>query len=151
MQSTVKGMALLCILLVFQKQKPFQKSYVIAVCVMRVQEKRGFVISFFKKELDAKTVQEYLTLYDKASDYGIKEVVLAKGDDSDRKAKKKLTNVKDSVRTLGLCRKINKTLNQKQKVIVLIKLLELLAADRSFTPQRMEIINTVSTVFKCSS
>lgn len=108
---------------------------------------REFVISFFRKELDSKTVQEYLTLYDKASDYGVKEVVLANGDDSKRKTKKKLTNVKDSVRTLGLCRKINKTLNQKQKVIVLIKLLELLAADRSFTPQRMEIINTVSTVF----
>lgn len=108
---------------------------------------RDFVISFFKKELDAKTVEEYLTLYDKASDYGVKEVVLAEGDGGKQKTKKKLTNVKDSVRTLGLCRKINKTLNQKQKVVVLIKLLELLAADKSFTPQRMEIINTVATVF----
>jgi len=112
---------------------------------------RDFVISFFRKELDTKTVQEYLALYDKAADYGVKEVAVA-GDDSDKKkTKKKLTNVKDSVRTLGLCRKINKTLNQKQKVIVLIKLLELLAADRSFTPHRMEIINTVSTVFNVPS
>ena len=78
---------------------------------------RDFVISFFKKELDAKTVEEYLTLYDKASDYGVKEVVLAEGDGGKQKTKKKLTNVKDSVRTLGLCRKINKTLNQKQKVV----------------------------------
>ena len=59
-------------------------------------------------------------------------------------AKSKLTSVKDSVKTLGICKKINKTLTQKQKVVVLIKLLELVSTDKNFTPQRMEIINTVS-------
>ncbi|MBX2840571.1 MAG: ATP-binding cassette domain-containing protein [Flammeovirgaceae bacterium] len=109
---------------------------------------RNFVIKYFKQELDTNTVKEYIALYDKASDYGVEELVPVGDEDGGKKrAKKRLTNVKDSVRTLGICRKINKTLNQKQKVIVLSKLLELLAADRSFTPQRMEIINTVSTVF----
>ena len=61
--------------------------------------------------------------------------------------KSKLTSVKDSVKTLGICKKINKTLTQKQKVVVLIKLLELVGTDKNFSPQRMEIINTVSTVF----
>ena len=61
--------------------------------------------------------------------------------------KSKLTSVKDSVKTLGICKKINKTLTQKQKVVVLIKLLELVGTDKNFTPQRMEIINTASTVF----
>src|SRR6185503_19032511 len=57
---------------------------------------------------------------------------------------------KDSVKTLGICKKINKTLTQKQKIIVLTKLLELVGSDKNFTPQRMEIINTVSTVFNIS-
>ena len=61
--------------------------------------------------------------------------------------KKRLTSVHDSVKTLGICKKINKTLTQKQKVVVLIKLFELVATDKNFSPQRMEIINTVSNVF----
>ncbi|MEN7550144.1 ATP-binding cassette domain-containing protein [Rapidithrix thailandica] len=106
---------------------------------------RDFVIEYFRLELDTKTVEEYIALFDQFAEYGIatKEV----SDKEKRKNKRKLTNVRDSVRTLAICKKINKTLNQQQKVIVLIKLLELVASDRSFTSQRMEIINTVSTVF----
>lgn len=98
---------------------------------------RQFVINFFQTELDQDSVKEYIDLYDQFSGYG-KE---------DEEGKSKLTSVKDSVKTLGICKKINKTLTQKQKVIVLIKLLELVSTDKNFTPQRMEIINTVSTVF----
>ncbi|HNT49647.1 MAG TPA: ATP-binding cassette domain-containing protein, partial [Cyclobacteriaceae bacterium] len=56
-------------------------------------------------------------------------------------------SVKDSIKTLAICKKINKTLTQKQKIIVLNKILELVGSDKHFTPQRMEIVNTVSTVF----
>jgi ABC transport system ATP-binding/permease protein len=100
------------------------------------ERERQFVINFFQTELDQDTIKEYLDLYDQFSGYG-------KEDDG----KSKLTSVKDSVKTLGICKKINKTLTQKQKVVVLIKLLELVSTDKNFTPQRMEIINTVSTVF----
>lgn len=104
------------------------------------ERERQYVINFFKTELDQDTVKEYLDLYDQFSGYG-------KADDDEEDGKKKLTSVKDSVKTLGICKKINKTLHQKQKVVVLIKLLELVGIDKNFTPQRMEIINTVSTVF----
>src|SRR6187549_1286406 len=100
------------------------------------ERERQFVFNFFQTELDQDSVKEYLDLYDQFSGYG-------KEDDG----KSKLTSVKDSVKTLGICKKINKTLTQKQKVVVLIKLLELVSTDKNFTPQRMEIINTVSTVF----
>ena len=59
----------------------------------------------------------------------------------------KLTSVKDSVKILGICKKINKTLTQQQKVVVLVRLFELVAADKQFTDQRMAIINTVGEVF----
>src|ERR1043165_7254924 len=101
-------------------------------------KERQYVITFFQTELDQDSVKEYLDLYDQFSGYG-------KTEEDDGKAK--LTSVKDSVKTLGICKKINKTLTQKQKVVVLIKLLELVGTDKNFTPQRMEIINTVSTVF----
>jgi ABC-type multidrug transport system ATPase subunit len=94
---------------------------------------RRFVTQFFQQELDQDSVKEYVALY---------EEFLGSGEN-----KGGLTTVKDSVRTLGLCKKINKTLTQKQKVIVLIRLLELVSSDKNFTPQRMGIIDTVSTVF----
>lgn len=101
---------------------------------------RRYVINFFQTELDRDSIQEYLDLYDQFSGYG-------KAEEEEEGGKKRLTSVKDSVKTLGICKKINKTLTQKQKVVVLIKLLELVSTDKNFTPQRMEIINTVSTVF----
>jgi ABC-type multidrug transport system ATPase subunit len=104
------------------------------------ETEREFVIRFFQQELDQDSVKEYLVLYDEFVGYN-------KVETEEEKSRSKLTSVKDSVKTLAICRKINKTLTQKQKVVVLIKLLELVGSDRNFTPQRMEIINTVSTVF----
>ena len=101
------------------------------------EKERQFVITFFQTELDQDSLKEYVDLYDEFSGWG----------KADEEGKSKLTSVKDSVKTLGICKKINKTLTQKQKVVVLIKLLELVGSDKNFTHQRMEIINTVSTVF----
>lgn len=103
---------------------------------------RNFVIQFFEQELDRDSVKEYIELYDKYI-----------GDNKNSKAegegkKAKLTSVKDSVRILGLCKKINKTLSQKQKIVVLVKILELVASDKNFSERRREIINTVADVFK---
>ncbi len=107
------------------------------------EKERNFVIGFFQQELDQDSIKEYLELYDKFAGYGVEE----KEEEDEKKKKRKLTSVRDSVRTLAICKKINKTLTQKQKVVVLVKLLELVASDNNFTSQRMEIIDTVSTVF----
>ncbi|HAA17055.1 MAG TPA: ABC transporter [Cytophagales bacterium] len=106
------------------------------------EKERNYVISYFQQELDQDSIQEYLALYDKFADY-------SKGEDGARPQKKerKLTSVRDSVKTLAICKKINKTLTQKQKVFVLIRILELVGSDKNFTPQRMEIVDTISTVF----
>jgi hypothetical protein len=104
------------------------------------ENERGFVINFFQQELDQDSIKEYLELYDTYSGY-------TKQGTSAEEEKNKLTSVKDSVKTLGICKKINKTLTQKQKVVVLSKLLELVNSDKNLSSQGMEIINTVSTVF----
>ncbi|MDH5604370.1 MAG: ATP-binding cassette domain-containing protein, partial [Cyclobacteriaceae bacterium] len=109
------------------------------------EKEREFVINFFKQELDHDSVQEYVRLYDEFSGY--KEEKDKTEEDKEKEKAGKLTSVKDSVRTLGLCKKINKTLTQKQKEVVLIKILELVGSDKNFTSQRMEIINTISSVF----
>ena len=98
-----------------------------------------YVKNFLTQQLNDEAVQEYYELFEQHADL--------KADDS---KKQKLTSVKDSVRILGICKKINKTLTQRQKIVVLVRLFELVNADNKFTDQRMAIINTVAEVFKLS-
>jgi ABC-type multidrug transport system ATPase subunit len=102
---------------------------------------RQYVSAFLTKQLSKDVVIEYLALFD-----------LHAGPVLKIPATTEITppSVKDSVKILGICKKINRTLNQEQKVVVLMHLYELVNADRQFTPQRMNIINTVAEVFKIS-
>jgi ABC transport system ATP-binding/permease protein len=104
------------------------------------EAERQFVISFFQQELEQSAIEGYLNVYDTISGYATQGFHL-------EDEKNNIPTVKDSLKTLAICKKINKTLIQKQKVVVLIKLLELVGADKNFTAQRMEIINTVALVF----
>jgi len=108
---------------------------------------REYVVNSFTSKLDQKTVLEYIALYDEFSGYNKKSDVATDGEGG---KVEKLTSVKDSVKTLAICKKINQTLTQKQKVIVLIELLELVSSDNNPSPQRMQIIDTVSTTFNIS-
>jgi ABC transport system ATP-binding/permease protein len=122
------------------------------------EAERDFVINFYLQELDRVTMREYLELYDKYSEYGVEDPEEEKKEESpveDTPAaegevkKTKRTKVGDSMKVLKICRQqINPTLSQKQKVIVVFKLLEMLAADRKFSKQRLEIIDTIANVFK---
>jgi ABC transport system ATP-binding/permease protein len=102
---------------------------------------REYVSNFLSKQLSKEAVSEYLALFDQHAGPVLKTLV---------KAKVISPSVKDSVKILGICKKINRTLNQVQKVVVLMRLYELVNADRQFTAQRMNIINTVAEVFKIS-
>lgn len=99
-----------------------------------------YVRNFLKSQLPQEKVVEYMDFFN--------ERVGANDEPSKVDGEKKLTSVKDSVRILGLCKKINKKLSQPQKVVVLVRLFELVNADRNFSDQRMAIINTVAEVFK---
>lgn len=103
---------------------------------------REYVADFLDKQLTKESVDEYFALFDKHA-----------GSVTEKKstAESAAPSVRDSVKILGICKKINKTLNQEQKVVVLMRLYELINSDRQFTPQRMNIINTVAEVFRISS
>ena len=103
---------------------------------------REYVSEFLNKQLTRETVKEYLTLFDEHAGPVMERSFLKEPS---------APSVKDSVKILGICKKINRTLNQQQKVVVLMRLYELVNADRQFTLQRMNIINTVAEVFKIPS
>ena len=100
----------------------------------------SYVRNFLSQQLASENVSYYYSLFEKHA--GLDE------DSTD--SKDKLTSVRDSVRILSICRTINKTLHQDQKIIVLLRLYELVNSDRKFTRQRMDIISTVADVFKIS-
>jgi ABC transport system ATP-binding/permease protein len=103
---------------------------------------REYVSGFLRKQLTKESVNEYLAYFDQLAG-----PILEKSD-----VKESLPpSVKDSIKVLGICKKINRTLNQQQKVVVLTRLFELVNADRKYTLQRMNIINTVAEVFKIPS
>lgn len=107
-------------------------------------DERAFVERFLKQQLNPEMVAEYYALF---------EGFLTEGtQDTGEEKKKKLTSVKDSVKTLSICKKINKTLTQKQKIIVLIRLFELIGQKGGSEggTQRKEIVHTVSDVFNIS-
>jgi ABC-type multidrug transport system ATPase subunit len=104
-----------------------------------------YVKNFLQQQLNDEKVKEYFLLFRQYSGMEDPESIT---ENDEEKNTKKLTSVKDSVRILGLCKKINKTLTQKQKVVVLLRLFEIVNADRKFSDQRMQIINTVAEVFK---
>ncbi|MCU0472812.1 MAG: ATP-binding cassette domain-containing protein [Bacteroidales bacterium] len=102
---------------------------------------REYISMFLTKQLTRESGREYLALFDEQAG-SVKE--------KSAEAEPATPSVRDSVKVLGICKKINRTLNQEQKVVVLMRLYELLNAERRFTPQRMNIINTVAEVFKIS-
>lgn len=103
-----------------------------------------YVRNFLHQQLNDEAATEYVTLFEEHA--GISRVH-GKQDEKDQESAVKLTSVKDSVRILGICKKINKTLTQKQKVVVLVRLFEIVNSTRKFSDQRMAILNTVAEVF----
>ncbi len=98
-----------------------------------------YVESFLTQQLGSEVVSEYLQKFHKKS--RVKKRKTRKNIEGDG------ASVIDSVRILGLSKKINKKINQKQKVVVLVRLFEMVNTSKQFTKNRMAIIDTVAEVF----
>jgi len=99
---------------------------------------RIIVETFLKQQLNQQLVEEYLALYD--------AFIEAKTRKSASGKRKKRTSV-NSVKVLLICTQINEELAQKQKIIVLIRLLEFIYANKEATEQELEFLTTVSETF----
>jgi ABC transport system ATP-binding/permease protein len=107
-----------------------------------LRNEREYVSDFLNKQLTRESVAEYLALFDEHT---------GPVPDASFIKEPSAPSVRDSVKILGICKKINHTLNQEQKVVVLMRLYELVNASRHFTLQRMNIINTVAEVFRIAA
>ncbi len=102
---------------------------------------RDYVSNFLNKQLSHQSADEFMSLF--LENAGpLQEKGHVSGSDT--------ASVKDLIRIFNICKKINKTLSQEQRVIVVLRCLELIDADKQYTPQRMNIINTIAEVFRIS-
>jgi len=104
-------------------------------------KEEAYVRNFLAQQIGVESAEEYFNLF--------LETATPDHDPAGDK-KKKLTSVLDSVKILKIGKKISKTLNQQQKVVVLIRAMELINTEYNLSGQRTEIIETLSDVFRVS-
>lgn len=103
-------------------------------------ERRLVVGSFLSQQLNQELVDAYLKVFD---DY----YAVYQSKQSDSKKRKKSISL-SSVKVLKICTAINEELTQKQKVVVLFRLLEFIKSDfQEVTDQEHEFVETVSDTF----
>lgn len=102
-------------------------------------ERRRMVSKYLKQHLDQETAEEYLVLYDQHYEENQRRTT--------RKSKIKKYTSASSVRVLRICTEINEELIIRQKVVVLIQLLEFLNSEDEISTQEFAFVETVADTF----
>lgn len=103
---------------------------------------RSVVEVFLKQQLNAELVQQYLNLFE---EYLEKHQKISKR----KEGKERKRTAVNSVKVLRICTQINEELQQKQKIIVLLRLLEFTFAG-DYSEQEIEFVTTVADTFNIS-
>lgn len=99
---------------------------------------RNTVEFFLRQQLNKEQVDEYLKLYDEHCKTYHK---------TDEGEKKKKRTAVSSVKVVVICRHINEELTQKQKILVLLRLIEFVRSGDHVAEQELEFVNIVSSSF----
>ncbi|MFT4600546.1 MAG: ABC-type multidrug transport system ATPase subunit [Arenicella sp.] len=105
-------------------------------------EGRKIVGAFLGQELSSAAVQEYLSIFDEY-------LIQFQGSSKKKDGKRKKTSV-HSVKVLRICTQINEELAQRQKIIVLVRILEFINANDVVDDQELEFAQTVADTFNVS-
>lgn len=103
---------------------------------------RKIVQSFLREELGSAAVEEYLKLFDEF-------LISYQGKSTKKDGRRKKTSV-HSVKVLRICTQINEELAQRQKMIVLVRILEFINANDFVADQEREFAQTVADTFNVS-
>lgn len=109
---------------------------------IRSSKGKSIVELFLRQELNATLVNEYLL---KFNDF----LTTHHGSTKKKDGKRKRTSV-NSVKILRICSQINEELTRRQKIIVVVRLLEFINANDVVTEQEHEFVTTVAETFNVS-
>lgn len=105
------------------------------------ENSRSIVESYLRMMLSSEQVTEYLGLFDQYVEErsgGVKK--------DDAKQDRKRTSL-NSVKVLRICEQINGELQQEQKLLVLLQLLEFVSFGEAITEKELDFVKTVSDIF----
>ncbi len=105
------------------------------------ETERDYVINLYRQDLDPASLNFYLQSFDRLSGYDRQKIR------TDSPRKQGPITLNDTVKTLAICNKLNKILELRQKIFLLLKVLQLVAVDGHFSIHRKRIIETISAVF----
>ena len=111
--------------------------------IVAAESSKAIVRTFLKQELTSDLVEKYLKIFDEFVDerHGTKR----------KKDSQKKRRSLNSVKVLRICTQINTELEQRQKVIVLVEVLEFIFADANHTEKEIAFAETVSQTFNIST
>jgi ABC-type multidrug transport system ATPase subunit len=107
------------------------------------EKRRAMVVKYLYRQLDQDSAQEYLNLYDTYYQDTI--------DRNNRRSKRNQVTSSRSVRVLRICSEMNKELIARQKIIIVIQLLEFLMESDEITYEEKEFVATVTDTFNLPS
>ncbi len=105
---------------------------------------RTIVKSYLNHQLNKAHIDEYLALFDEYLEFHHRNIK----DINSRKGRKR--NSSNSVKVLLICQQINETLQQKEKVIVFLRLLEFVNEESQVTHKELDFVKTVADTFNIS-
>lgn len=102
---------------------------------------RSIVESYLKLQLSLAQVMEYLGVFDEY-------IQIHQGDvaEKDGTQVRKRTS-SNSVKVLRICQQINEELQQEQKILVVLQLLEFISFGEEITEKELDFVKTVSDIF----
>jgi hypothetical protein len=102
---------------------------------------RDIVRLFLSRQLNSELVNKYMEMFDEY----IKQYIPEKIDRGSVKDMKRTSLT--AVKILGICEQINEELQQKQKLYVLVQLMDFILFGAVITENELEFLETVSTAF----
>jgi len=104
-------------------------------------ESRSIVESYLKLQLSTAQVEEYLALFDEYVAFHHRDMV-----EKDGTQVRKRTSA-NSVKVLRICQQINEELQQDQKILVVLQLLEFISYGAELDEKELDFVKTVSDIF----
>jgi len=105
---------------------------------------REIVHTFLRKQLNTQQTKEYLKLFENYLDFYNKD------NEKSTSEKGRKRGALSAVKVLKICRQINENLHQRDKFIVLLRLIEFVNEDDVITDAELDFISTVAESFNIS-
>ena len=105
------------------------------------EKEKSIIRSFLSRQLSSELVEKYMMVFEEF-------LLLYHGDEiakGSRKQKKRTSLT--AVRILGICEKINEELEQRQKIYVIIQLIEYIAYGLEIEDSELDFLETVAVAF----